>query len=82
MAICKTWEGYEIVFERKNHNFPLYVKSVRNGRVTWVTDYLHAARYSEKTARKHNEKIKAGEYENAAGLDIRKTARNWKHETV
>lgn len=82
MAICKTWQGCEIVFERKDHKFPLYVRSIRGGKVNWTTDYVSAGHYSEKTARKHNEKIKAGEYGNIDGLDIAKTAKKWEHAIV
>lgn len=82
MAYYKTWQGCEIVFERKGHNFPMYVRNIRNGKVTWVTDYLYAKAYSEKTAKKHNEAIKAGLYEDTEDIDIRKTARKWSHATV
>lgn len=87
MAIYRTWKGYAIVFERRAHNFPLYVKHIRNGVVTWTTDYTYAGHYSEKTARKHNENIKAGKYTDKHGggndfIDFRKTAKVWKYSII
>ena len=82
MAYYNTWRGCVIVFERRDHNFPLYVKHIRGGEVTWTTDYTYASHYSERTARKHNEAIKAKEYGNIKGLDFRKTASKWKYSTI
>jgi len=62
MAICETWKGYEISREKPGHNFPVYVKSIRKGKVTWTTDYTYAAHYSLKTATKHDNNIRNGIY--------------------
>ena len=69
MSVYYTWKGYEISSFFKGYKFPSYVKNVRNGRVTWVTDYLYAAHYSEKTAKKHYENIMSGAYENTEEVD-------------
>jgi len=74
MMVYYTWKGYEISSFFKEYRHPMYVKSVRKGCVTWVTDYLYAAHYSEKTARKHYENIMSGVYENTEDVDTERNA--------
>lgn len=63
--IIETWRGYEVSRERPGNRFPVYVKSIRKGKVTWTTDYTYAAHYSKATAIKHDNNIRTGVYEEA-----------------
>lgn len=61
--IIMTHRGYEVSIKQKGSKFPLYVQSIRNGQVTYTTDYTHAKHY--KTAKKAasvNQAIKDGLY--------------------
>lgn len=53
----KTAWGYKI---RRNTGFSAryeYLKSFRDGKAVWTTDYLYGGEWSEKTARKYIEAI-------------------------
>lgn len=50
--ISKTWRGYEISKRVRGHKFPVYVKSIYKGEITWTTDYTYAKHYTEKTAKR------------------------------
>lgn len=55
--ISRTWQGYEIKKYVKGSRFPVYVKSIYRGRVTWTADYLYAKHYTETAAKRINKKI-------------------------
>lgn len=58
--INKTFQGYTISKRRRGHKFPLYVKSIYRGKITWTTDYLYAKRYTETAAKRINAEIDKG----------------------
>ena len=66
--IHKTWQGYMISKNRKGTRFPVYVKSIYKGKITWTTDYTYAKWYTEKTAKRLDaeidEGIRNGEFDN------------------
>ena len=66
--ISKTWQGYAISKNRKGTRFPVYVKSIYKGKITWTTDYTYAKWYTEKTAKRLDaeidEGIRNGEFDN------------------
>lgn len=49
-SIFKTWKGYEVGLKRPGHNLHIYVGTVYAGKVTYVTDYLHAKKYKTEAA--------------------------------
>lgn len=64
--ISRTWQGYQIKKYRKGTKFPLYVRKVYRGEITWTTDYLFGKFYSEATAKRLDaeidDRIKKGEF--------------------
>ena len=58
--ITKTWQGYTISKNRKGTRFPIYVKSIYRGVITWTTDYTYAKRYTEKTSKRLDAEIDEG----------------------
>lgn len=74
MMVYYTWKGYEISSFIKGYRRAMYVKSIRKGRVTWVTDYLYAAHYSEKKAMEHYANIMSGVYEDTEDVDTERNA--------
>ena len=55
--INKTWQGYEISKQRKGSRFPVYVKSIYRGKITWTTDHLYARHYTETAAKRIDKEI-------------------------
>lgn len=45
----KTWRGYEI----RDNLRRMHLERVYKGEYFWVSDYLYAYKYSEKTMQKH-----------------------------
>lgn len=45
--VYKTWEGYKII-RKGSHGPGWYLKSIRNGKAVWSTDYLYARHYTTR----------------------------------
>ena len=58
--INKTWQGYTISKRCGNEPFPVYVKSIYRGKITWTVDYTYAKHYTETAAKRIDAEIDEG----------------------
>lgn len=58
--INKTWQGYTISKRCGNEPFPVYVKSIYRGKITWTVDYTYAKHYTETAAKRIDAEIDDG----------------------
>lgn len=68
--ISKTWQGYTVSKRCKSEPFPVYVKSIYKGEITWTVDYTHAKHYTEKTAKRLDAEIDEGIRNGEFDIDI------------
>lgn len=68
--ISKTWQGYTVSKRCKSEPFPVYVKSIYKGEITWTVDYTHAKHYTEKTAKRLDTEIDEGIRNGEFDIDI------------
>ena len=68
--INKTWQGYTVSKRCKSEPFPVYIKSIYKGEITWTVDYTYAKHYTEETAKRLDAEIEEGIRNGELGNDI------------